>query len=227
VRIGGCALAGYSEPADACGGEFWTCRALGAERVLLLAGDVLGAGVTSAVVAAGARGVVEGLTHDCPGLDPSQVLEAIHHALLDVAHGGWRMTCCVALFDRPAATLQLASAGHPAPYLLAGSSDEPRQLHRLLAGSTPLGQGTCRIESETRSLAGGEMLLFLGQGVTGRRGPDGERFGSGRLEALLTSPVWPRQAGAGRDALCEALDRFAAGTPLHDDLTLVVCQLEE
>ncbi len=78
-------------------------------------------------------------------------------------------------------------------------------------------------EQAEAALQPGDMLLLYTDGVTEARNPEGEEFGEDRLlDTLRAAPGAGAQAAA--DRLLEALTRFAAGAPQHDDITLIVAR---
>jgi sigma-B regulation protein RsbU (phosphoserine phosphatase) len=73
------------------------------------------------------------------------------------------------------------------------------------------------------SLAPGDVLLLYTDGYTESRDPEDEEFGRERLAALLArhAQLPPRDLLA---ALMKELGRFRSGTPMNDDLSLMVLQ---
>ena len=146
---------GFCESASVCGGDFWTLRKLPGDRLLVVVGDVTGHGMSSAMVAAAARGAVEALTvAGDRTLTPEEVLSAMDRAVRSVAHNQLLMTAFAALIDARHGTMDFANAGHNFPYVVtadAGTGDFS-DVHVLAVRGNPLGATDPLIQSGRRDL---------------------------------------------------------------------------
>jgi serine phosphatase RsbU (regulator of sigma subunit) len=221
---------GFCESASVCGGDFWTLRKLPGDRLLVVVGDVTGHGMSSAMIAAAARGAVEALTISAERmLTPEEVLGAMDRAVRSVAQQQLLMTAFAALIDARRGSIDFANAGHNFPYLVshdAGTGDLS-DVHVLAVRGNPLGASDPLIQTGHRELAPGDILIAFTDGVVDRVDGEGKRFGDRRLQRCLRDrPGVAREDGlAGlRNEILLRLRNFAGTTPLDDDITLVLCQ---
>ncbi|MCA9677170.1 MAG: serine/threonine-protein phosphatase [Kofleriaceae bacterium] len=227
VRVPGFAVIGHNQMADACGGDWWSCHSLPDERLLIAVGDVTGHGLAAALVAVLARGIVEGVARSLgAAASPTRVMGTLATAIADLGDDRHAMTCCVIVLDPHTGVLQLASAGHPFPYVrrIADGS-----LEVLMARGAPLG-GPAPVIGTTRArLEPGDLLLLSSDGLADRAGADGTRFGERRVRRLLATHAPEHGTGVRRlrSEILAAVRGFAADADADDDLTLVVCEYRE
>ena len=160
-------------PAREVGGDFYRCHVLpnGDERVLL--GDVSGKGAAAAMTAAMLVGAAEGHEHD----SPAQLLQHLNRVLTASGIEGFATCLCAHL--RSDGSVTLANAGHLPPYV------NGREV--TVEFALPLGLAASASYVETRfSLAPGDKLTFLSDGVVEARNAAGELFGFERTAALST-----------------------------------------
>ncbi len=224
---------GYCEPAKECGGDWWTLRKLSGDRVLLAVGDVTGHGISSAMVAATARGAVEALAQvDERLMTPEQVLRAIDSAIRGVGTQQLLMTCFAALIDARTGTIEYSNAGHNFPYWLkVDDAHRVADLGVLALRGSPLGNipGEFTLQSSHQKMSPGDVFVFYTDGVIDRIDPNGNRFGDRRFRGMLVNRSFAAQ-GAGlsalRDEILSRMKTFAGNAPADDDVTLVVCQYD-
>jgi sigma-B regulation protein RsbU (phosphoserine phosphatase) len=227
-EVGPFRVVGSCEPASECGGDWWTLRKLGGDRLLVVVGDVTGHGIPSAMVAATARGAVEAMsTVDDAELTPELVLRAIQRGIRGVGTQQLLMTCFAAILDPGRGVVEYSNAGHNFPYLVQTESKGAHDLAVLALRGSPLGNlpGEFVLNSGRRSLRPGDVLVFYTDGVIDRVDGKGNRFGDRRLRAMLLAQRLGR-SGAGlaalRDTILAEVGRFAGGAPADDDITLVL-----
>jgi hypothetical protein len=158
-------------PAREVGGDFYSCRILPAGHQRILLGDVSGKGAAAAMTAAVLLGASERRDED----SPAELLRHLNLVLSDMRLGGFA-TCLCAHISADG-SLTLANAGHLAPY---HNGDEIPALPCLPLGITV--DTTC-IES-ILSLAPGDTVTFVSDGVVEATSPTGELFGFDRTRAI-------------------------------------------
>jgi sigma-B regulation protein RsbU (phosphoserine phosphatase) len=225
MTVGSCKLTGRCEMASACGGDWWTYRPLSDGRLLLVVGDVTGHGMPSAMIAATARGAVEGLSlAEHASLSPEIVLQAIDRAIRDVGDRRLLMTC-FALLISPDGRVQYANAGHTFPYVMR-RIETSVELSILPVRSNPLGSSNPLIASGEHRMISGDTMVLTSDGLTDRISESGTRFGDKRLRRALIDQIG--KASADIAALCDRIvgevADFGGGQPVDDDITLVVVQ---
>ncbi|HUH04259.1 MAG TPA: SpoIIE family protein phosphatase [Kofleriaceae bacterium] len=223
-------LAGRCQLAEQCGGDWWSYRQLGGERLLLVVGDVTGHGMPAAMIAATARGAVEALAmNEREPLTPLIVLEAIDRAIRDVSRQELLMTCFALVADPRAGVVDFANAGHCFPYVLRpGHDGRLRKPGVLAVRGNPLGTPNKVINTGQRAIEPGDVLVLTSDGLTDRVDSAGDRFGEKRLRALMVAFEMGSsgdQVLVLRDQIMREVDAFGGNTPADDDMTLVVCQM--
>jgi hypothetical protein len=125
----------------------------------------------------------------------------------------------LAALDLRTGTLRWVNAGHPHPLVWRGD----RPLEDLRCETTlPMGLGSVPAAVAEVSLAPGDAVLFLTDGVIEARSPDGELFGRDRLARLWL------EAGAAGDIPAETMRKLCHSVldhqrgRLQDDATLLL-----
>ncbi len=200
------------------GGDWYDVIDLGAGRLGLAVGDVVGRGVRAATTMGQLRSALRALAlaHDDPGV----VLSHLDH-FARVTAGAAMATVVYAVYDPTTAGLRYACAGHPPP-LLAG----PHGVRFLDEGrSVPVGAGiAAERETATATLAGDDMLVLYTDGLIERRG-EAIDIGLARLAATLEARLAadaPKGPVASVDDLSADLLEELVGDSATDDVALLV-----
>jgi serine phosphatase RsbU (regulator of sigma subunit)/anti-sigma regulatory factor (Ser/Thr protein kinase) len=197
------------------GGDFYDSFFLPDGRIAFLIGDVVGRGVMAATVMGQVRAAARGAA--LSNSEGSTMMAALDRVVGDLdalwpiamplgnerirpgmAFGGELfVTMLFGVVDPRTGEVELASAGHPAPAVLAGlvarGKGRPRAERAPIAVGPPLGIGGDRPVTRLR-LEVGDILLAFTDGLLERRGEDlGD--GEGRLLEVLaaTGPGSPRR----------------------------------
>ncbi|HEY6795699.1 MAG TPA: SpoIIE family protein phosphatase [Kineosporiaceae bacterium] len=151
------------------GGDWYDVIPLGAGRVGLAIGDVMGRGVGAAAIMAQLRASVRAFARlDLP---PADLLELLDAAVRDLGDDQI-VTCLYAVHDAGEGTLVYANAGHLPPLLVTPGAGT-RRLTR--AAGPPLGTGPFTLTEETVQLVGEARLVLYTDGLVERRGVDIDR----------------------------------------------------
>jgi serine phosphatase RsbU (regulator of sigma subunit)/PAS domain-containing protein len=184
---------------------------------LVLVGDVTGKGPEAAAVTSLARHTARTAALYEP--EPGRVLARMDAALAD--DGGRRLCTAVCALVRPrpggSATVEIACAGHPRPYVLDAAGGL-----REAGGAGPLlgAFADGRWPTDAVELGEGDGLVLFTDGVTDARGRDG-RFGTAGLEAVLAGLEPGRAADDVAGTIDAALRDFEVGDQ-RDDVALLV-----
>jgi serine phosphatase RsbU (regulator of sigma subunit) len=211
-------IAGWNQPADQTGGDYFDWQALPDGRLAISLGDVTGHGIGPALVTASCRAYAR--ASFLAGGDPAAVLERLNQLLTDDLPPDRFVTYAVALLDPVRSKLQLLSAGHGPILWYRLAMDEIRSLD---AQGIPLGliPGIEYSHATETALAPGDMLVLVTDGFYEWENPQGEEFGLTRLqEVIRESCDYP--AGEVIQRLHASLMNFSRGTEQKDDLTAVV-----
>lgn len=211
-------FAGHFQPAEECGGDWWTVAPLPGGRALVVVGDVTGHGISSALITGAAKATCELALHlTAATLTPSALLAMMNETLYRMARRKIMMTAVAAVIDPLARSLTVANAGHPFPLLVRNSITHP-----ILAEGPQLGDARDVTYEDSRiELQSGDVLVCFTDGVTECENANGERFSERRLRALVQRAATTGATGV-CNALVDALTTFRGAHPPGDDLTLVV-----
>lgn len=157
-------------PAQQVGGDFFHVRASD-DGVLIVIGDVSGKGLGAAMTVSAVVGALRAM----PALSPGTILAALNRGLSGSSSGGF--VTCLAVQIASDGTATLANAGHPAPYR------DGKEV--AVESGLPLGIVAEAAYGEvTLSLAPGDTLTLLTDGVVEARNENGELFGFDRTAAV-------------------------------------------
>lgn len=198
----------------------------------IMLADVSGHGTPAAVVMAITHAIAHG--HPGPPTPPGDVMRYLNRKLAarymspNVAF----VTGVYAIYDPATRTLCVASAGHPPPRFLRHG----RGASLAVSSALPLGI----IEDETypqtvHQLEPDDLLLFYTDGITEAFNPQGEMFGTERLDQVMLQSCAPRASGGEGKvcayAACErviaAVDAFTGNAPPSDDRTILAIRVTE
>jgi serine phosphatase RsbU (regulator of sigma subunit)/anti-sigma regulatory factor (Ser/Thr protein kinase) len=212
------------------GGDFYDVFAVGDGRWRFAIGDVCGTGPEAAAVTGLARHTLRILAGEGYGIDA--VLERLNQLLLADGGGGPFITLIhgevrvLAAAERPAGDadpavlVSLVCAGHPLPLLLRaaepGSAPEPAVEPQPLLGVVE----ELKFAAQEISLAAGDLLLCVTDGVTERRKGGRLLDDDDGLAGLLTD-CGGLSAGAVAARIQRGVSEFGSG-PSADDMALLV-----
>ncbi len=197
------------------GGDYYDYVRLGPDRLAVSIGDVVGKGISAALLMAR----LSATARFCLATEPSPALAVrqVNTAIRRVCKDGLFITFAAAILDLTTFELTIVNAGHLPP--LCRRADGTVEELGASAAGIPLGLFDRPYECATASLDPGDVLLLFTDGVTEAREPSGEMYGSERLRAALRK--------AGSDAatvgqfILDELKNFTRDRPPADDLTLV------
>jgi len=203
------------EPARVVGGDFYDCFMLDANRLFFTVADVSGKGLPASLFMALAKSLLKSIALRS-GADPGAILfQASAEIARDNAESFF-VTAFAGILDARSGLLEFCNAGHEPPYLCRPGRAPERLEH---PGGPPL----CVIEgfayaSARCTLAPGESLCVLTDGVTEAMDPAGSFYGRTRLARLLERVEDP---GTTLALVRDDVKRFTATTEQLDDLTLL------
>jgi len=182
------------------------------EPLHLVVGDVAGKGVSASLLQSHLHALLRALA--APEVSLAALLNRANRLLCEVTLPAAYATLLAARLY-PEGRLELASAGHPRPLLA-----DRRGVRPVEGAGLPLGL-FCEAEYVTRDLqlAVGDTLLFYTDGWT-EAASDEEEYGIGRAAAVLRR-VKDRPLAELLAACKEDMEKFLAGAPRGDDLTLL------
>ncbi len=204
------------------GGDLYDWAELAPGQVAMALGDVSGKGMPAALYMA--RAISEFRRERRPEARPSQVQSAVNRHLSEDS-GGMFLTFFYAIADSARRKVFFSSAGH-GPALFYRAATQTAEWVEAGEGS-PLGlfDGMEFTEAET-TVAPGDMLMVVTDGITEWRGAGREMYGNERLRQFLEEAGREgRSAGETVQALFAALEVFGREAP-HDDRTVLCAKFK-
>ncbi len=211
-------VAGWNQPADQTGGDYFDWQALPDGRLAVSLADATGHGIGPALVSASCRAYARASFLSGNGQDG--VLEQLNRLLAEDLSANRFVTYAVVFLDPVSSRLKVLSAGH-GPILWYRR--ETGRVENLEAQGIPLGMfaGVRYGRATEGRLAEGDFLALVTDGFYEWENPGGEEFGLARLEAVLReSRDLPAEEVIAR--LRSAVSDFCKGTEQKDDLTAVI-----
>jgi hypothetical protein len=219
IAVEGIDLFAEYRAAYTVGGDFYDVLWVGTDRLGVFTGDVSGKGIAAALLMA--RLSSELRIAALAQVEPVEVLATMNDAMLARGQTELFFTAIYFTLDVKTGEIVLANAGHPPPYWRrADGSVEPVSGGRGCAVGIleDAGFNATRLE-----LGHGDSLVLYTDGVVEASSMDGSFYGQERLEACLSGPG-PRAPSVIAEQILRSVDTHAAGGPVIDDLTLLICQ---
>jgi sigma-B regulation protein RsbU (phosphoserine phosphatase) len=213
-QLPGFEIAAAWRPARMVGGDYFDVVRLGEKRVAICIADVVGKGISAALLMANVQATVRAFARDSES--PAGVCSRVNSVLCGNIATEKFVTFFYGVLDAGERTLQYCNAGHPSPLLV--SSDSVRQ---LAAGGAVLGVfPTWKYVDSTIGLSPGDRLLLFTDGITEASGSHGQEFGEDNLAALAKANCESSASELNNRVLAQATD-FCKGQ-FQDDATLLV-----
>jgi sigma-B regulation protein RsbU (phosphoserine phosphatase) len=201
------------------GGDYYDLVPLGPSRLAFAIGDVMGKGVSAALLAANLKACLR--AHLQAGEVPvAALLARVNQLFREVTPRGLFATLFFGVFDLDHGTLEYANAGHDYPFVMRPDGT----IVDLVEGGTVLGLVEGGYDRGEVRLGAGDLLVFYSDGVTDREDGSGEAYGVERLKDAARRS----RADDARLVLYTLLGEvqgWSGGTPPEDDMTLVVAKV--
>jgi serine phosphatase RsbU (regulator of sigma subunit) len=217
-ELEGFEIAGWSQPADQTGGDYYDWQQLPDGRIAISLADVTGHGIGPALVTAVCRAYSRASFPT--GEETGVILDRINELLVEDLSSERFVTFVVALFDPTKSNIHLLSAGH-GPLLLYTAADD--QVQNFNAHDIPLGIAADigYGPAQEIELAPGDIVVLITDGFFEWTNTNGEQFGLARLrKAVRAAKDLPAQEIISR--LYDEVIKFSDGTKQQDDLTAVI-----
>lgn len=221
-QVAGLTVAAECRPARETGGDFYDLVMLNEDRIAVIVGDVSGKSIPAAMLMAVARSIArsEARDHETP---PLVMCETNRWVVADVPPRTF-VALSYATIDLAQRRLSLANAGQLAP--LRRRADGAVEYLEPPGPALPLGMlPDIAYEALETTLEPGDTLIFYTDGIVEAKDRTRRLFGFEWLE-LLVRDKGHLPPAAFIATVLETVDGFAAETPQHDDMTLVVVRVE-
>jgi sigma-B regulation protein RsbU (phosphoserine phosphatase) len=210
LRSGFAEVRGVTVPAREVGGDFFNYFQLPGDQLALLVGDVSGKGLPAALLMANAQATLQA---KIPlELDLVRLAEEMDSDLYASTPEEVYLTLFFGILDSKTRMLRYVNAGHN-PQFVLDSTGRPLGLG--------LGGG---FEERQIRVSEGDYLFFYTDGLTEAENPQGEEFGTGRLERLLLA-----ECQSSFDAILARVEaatkEHLAGRDAPDDATMMLVSI--
>lgn len=216
-KIDGFEIAGWNQPADEIGGDYFDWQTLPDGRAAISLADVSGHGIGPALVAAQCRAFARAIVPTAAGL--GEAITQINRLISQDLSVGRFVTYVMAILTPSSSRVQLLSAGH-GPLLLYTAADQA--VRSFNAHAIPLGIGS-HIDygsPQDIDLEPGDLLLLVTDGFFEWANDEGEFFGIERvIECVRAHASLPARELIRK--LYSLVVEFAGRTLQADDLTAV------
>jgi serine phosphatase RsbU (regulator of sigma subunit) len=196
-QVAGFAIKSVYLPARQVGGDFFQILEGEADSILIVFGDVAGKGLPAAMLVAMLVGAIRTRTEETA--DPAKILSALNDCLCGKTRGGF--ATCIAVHISATGAVNIANAGHLAPYTNGNEV--------ALEGALPLGVAAgIDFAATSFLLEPGAQLTFISDGVVEAKNGHQELFGFDRAREISTQQA---------DRIADAARRFGQ----EDDITVL------
>ena len=220
--VPGLEIAFATRPANTVAGDYYDVfprpgSGLPGGTYLIAIADVAGKSIPAAMLMATYQASLKTLAAT-PGTLTELASSMNNYACGNSQDGRRFTTTFLAEYDPASRRLNYVNAGHNPPMLLRKNGN----IERLTEGGLPLGivEGA-PYASDSTTIEAGDWLAIFTDGVTEAENTAAQEYGEGRLMAALVAntAVAPQVLLNG---IMMDIDRFAAGMPQHDDITLML-----
>lgn len=217
-KLPGFEIAGWNQPADDTGGDYFDWMSLPDGRLAVMLADVTGHGIGPALLAASSRAYARASFETQP--DIVAAFRHMNQAMAKDLDPRRFVTFAAVMCSPNPGKVQVFSAGHAPLFFYSAADDRfwEMEAHAPPLGILPILAGDPPAEMTLRT---GDLILLATDGFFEWEDAAGEQFGSQRLEAAVRASRHLPPAEMIQKIYQDVL-AFAAGTEQKDDLTAVV-----
>jgi sigma-B regulation protein RsbU (phosphoserine phosphatase) len=213
-QIPGFEVAGAWRPASTVSGDYYDVLRLGDHRLAICIADVVGKGVSAALLMANVQAAVRAFASESES--PAKVCARVNRLLCENIATGKFVTFLYGVLDSQTRNFQYCNAGHLLPiHVSSGSVRMPDQGGAVL-GVFPVWE----YEDESIELNPGDRLLLFTDGITEASDANGKEFEEGSIAAFAKANC----VLAANELTSRLLAQVTAfcGANFQDDATLLV-----
>jgi serine phosphatase RsbU (regulator of sigma subunit) len=214
-QIPGFAVAGAWLPASSVSGDYYDVLRLGDRRLGICIADVVGKGVSAALLMANVQAAVRALAVDSDS--PAGVCTRVNRLLHENIAAGKFVTFFYGILDGDRCTFQYCNAGHNCPILVSGNSASALdKASGMVLGIFP----EARYEESTIELNRGDRLLLFTDGITEAANAHGLEFEESRIADFAKANT----GLSANDLISQLMAEVAVfcNADFNDDATLLV-----
>ncbi|MFA6450844.1 MAG: SpoIIE family protein phosphatase [bacterium] len=201
------------------GGDFFEVSRINHKHVGILMADVMGHGITSAIISIELKLKYEQFSRDM--MATNEVVSRLNNALIPIMPDSYFVAGFYGVVNLETMKMNYTQFGLPKPTLLRGKS---QRILPLGPANMPLGfkKGAKYDDGETSIHAGDRLLLFT-DGCTEQKNELGKFFGEKRFVNLFKKLAGANDRGIVKKLYREVL-LFANGKPITDDIAILLCE---
>ncbi len=209
-------LAGWNDPADDTGGDFWDHYELPDGSLALVLADATGHGIGPALMMAACRSLIRATTH--LSHDLTEVVSRVNQLLYQDLSDSRSVTAVLGFLEGD--TLSFLSAGH-GPILRYLAAED--RMHSQSAHGIPLGilPNFSWPAAERFTMEPGDLMVLLTDGFFEWENEQGEEFTIERIQEIIRQHH-AAPAAEIIQAMYDAVIDFVGEAPQNDDLTALV-----
>jgi sigma-B regulation protein RsbU (phosphoserine phosphatase) len=212
-------LAGFEvsaawRPAREVSGDYFDVFRLGESQVAFCVADVVGKGVSAALLMANVQAAVRAFASE--HVSPAELCGKVNRLLCENVAAGKFVTFLFGILDCGSRRLVYCNAGHPDPILITKGAAAALDGSGAVLGVFPSWQ----YKNEVVELAEGDRFLVFTDGITEAEAPDEVEFGEERI-AVFAARHRTESATELSRLLLDRVDAYCQ-SHFHDDATLVV-----
>jgi serine phosphatase RsbU (regulator of sigma subunit) len=217
-NIEGFDIAGWNQPADETGGDYFDWQKLADGRIAVTIADVTGHGIASALGMTACRSYARAAF--ATDSDLRSFVARLNGLLYEDLPSEKFVTLAAGLLDPEDSTLHLISAGHGPLLFYSAAEDRFRSYD---AQGPPLGllPGFSYCGPQMVKFAPGDILVLVTDGLVEWANADDEDFGEDRIKKVIRAHRDLPSAAIIAE-LYAAVVKFAGAMPQLDDLTALV-----
>jgi len=213
-QLPGFEVAGTWQPASTVSGDYYDVLRLGDHQLGICIADVVGKGVSAALLMANVQAAVRAFAKD--GESPARVCAKVNRLLHENIATGKFVTFLYGILDGEAHTFHYCNAGHLYPILLSGGA-----VRTLEQGGAVLGVfADWTYEDFKIELREGDRLLLFTDGITEASDAKGQEFAESRIAAFALANGTLSAKELNRRLLVQVTSFCSA--QFRDDATLLV-----
>ncbi|SNS36382.1 sigma-B regulation protein RsbU (phosphoserine phosphatase) [Granulicella rosea] len=217
-------IAGACRPAQEVGGDYYDVFALPHGRLGIAIGDVSGKGISAALLMASLRASLRSLMLDDPR-NLARMMGKINDLVYEASAASKYASLFFCVLDPAEGSLRCVNAGHNPPVVLRRDATGAWRESRIEADGPVVGLlPIARYTEQSIQLAPGDLLLLYTDGISEAMTAEDVEWGEDGMIAAAAH-TFDGTAKAAVDSILNAADRFTAGAPQHDDMTVLALKM--
>ncbi len=218
-RVPGIKFSHIYEQTSSIGGDFFEVSRLDQDSLGIFVADVMGHGITSAMIAIEVKLNFDQLSRNHNG--PSYLVSDMNDALIPLMPDGYFVAGFYAIVNLRTLVVEYTQFGLPRPVLLRAGS---MRLDSFPTTNLPIGiRKTAVYKSAKMKIRPGDKLLLFTDGCVEQKNHSKKILGE---KKFLT--YFKELAGAGDGAITKKLYKYvqayADGIPIADDIAILLCE---